>query len=141
MRVDHTWRVVIGCNMYVKQYCKFQQKIHLVHKGPPFHPTKNTEINTVFSKSLCPVDSHVIDHQEGRPPDLRLPLPCPRTPCCPLDSPTSTPATMFPRSAVKQRRRLSLANPLCSTGMVTFTGSTSSCSGRGQAAKMQSIGC
>jgi hypothetical protein len=142
MRVHHTWRFVIGCNVHIKQYCEFQQKIlHLVQKGPPYHLTKNTEVDIVFSNSASPIDSRVIDHREGRPPDLRLPLPCPRTPCCPLDSPTSTPATMFPRSVVVQRRRLSLANPICSTGIVTFKGSTSSCSGRGRAAKMQSIGC
>ena len=142
-RVDHTWRFVIGCNVHVKQFCKSQQKnTSLDSKGTALSPNKkNPRLTISPSKSLCPVDSRQFHHREGRPPDLRLPLPFPRSPCCPLDSPMSIPATMFPRSAVEQRRILSLANPICSTGMVTFKGSTSSWSGRGQAAKMQSIGC
>ena len=34
-------------------------------------------------------------------------------------------ATLRPRSAVEQRQRLSLANPICSGGIVIFRGSTS----------------
>jgi hypothetical protein len=88
---------------------EFEQKLrHLVQNRPPYHLTKIIDVDTVFTDSASPVDSRVIDHREGRPLDLRLPLPCPRTPCCPQDSPMSTPTAIFPRSAVVQRRRLSL---------------------------------
>jgi hypothetical protein len=87
------------------------------------------------------LNSSVFHHRDARPLYFRLPLPCPRPPCCPLDSAAFNPPSLFPRSAVEHRPRLSLANPICSAGIVTFNGSTSSCAGRGQAAKMQSIGC
>ena len=97
--------------------------------------------NCVSSISTCLMYFVVFHHGNMRPLAGRLPVASPWATCCALESTTSNSATLRPRSAIEQRRRLSLANPICSSRIVTFKGSTSWSSGRGQAVKMQSIGC
>ena len=123
--IHHTDKYVTGRNVHVKQYCEYAQTIlHLDFHARPITYQKCPEhicLLSLFIPRVFPGPYHM----EGRPLDSRLPLACPWTPCCALDSPTSAPATRLSRSAVEQRRRLSLANPICSGGIVTFNGSTS----------------
>ena len=87
----------------------------------------------------------VFDHE--CPQGVRRPwAPCPlvahpRPPHCALVLPTSSSTALHLRSCAEQRQRLSLANLICSNGIVILRGSKSSCAGRGHATKMQSIGC
>jgi hypothetical protein len=135
------------------------------------HPKKLVPIIGVFDvvshivkeitsnhESLCDdydVGFPVSHYEEGLPRAPRLPVarPRPRVPRPPptfprprptrraLGTSTSSSTAIPPRSCAEQRRRLSLANSICSGGIVILRGSTSSCAGRGHAAKMQSIGC
>ena len=87
-------------------------------------PNKKTPSTFILSNSVCLVYLHVFDHREGRPLAGRLLVGCPWPPYCALESLASTSTTLLPRSIVEQRPRLSLANPNCSGGIITFKGST-----------------
>jgi hypothetical protein len=112
-----------------------------MQSGDCFYQKRGVSVWSTLSANKHTPITFACDHREGRPPDFRVAFLGPPTACCALDSCMSTPAKLRPRSAAEQRRRLSFANPTCSGGIVTLKGSTSSCSGRGQAGNMQSIGC
>jgi hypothetical protein len=69
------------------------------------------------------------------------PVAWPQPPRRALTPPTSSSTALRPRSCAEQRRRLSLTNSICSSGIVILRGSKSSCAGRGHVAKMQSTSC
>ena len=115
--------------------------LHLVQKGLPYHPPQNTRI-----LRLAPLISYHLGFQ------------CLWSPGCASPTLTSTasmstdfllptrlpdvqPTHHVPTLSCWTTSKNIFGKSNWSTGIVTFKGSTSSCYGRGQAAKMQSIGC